>query len=575
MSLSQQKIPESKSKSKFQSLNINNLYQGAANKPQSKGIPQKHGLQSLGKVPTARRAPANLPSVKSEKGGNDPTVVLVPTGGGWASKDGEGGEGVEVKAKEKGGEAAAAAAVKQQEESVKQASPSPPSKPAAPLSWAGTVTGGGQAGPRQTTFLHQKSPLFGQEFPSLAPGEIAPGVMGPDSKGGQTGGEQTHQQPVDPAYGPGPSLRPQAFANWSQGGKVPGGPQTEGGQDSGAPQVQPHKPVPPQAPQRSPATNQYKSIMPGFMEALELPAGPPARAEYSGRRDPRGRNGVAPRHQREARSRPQILANTDNRPSIIDAEKLQRMDNLDNGDDWAYEDDDFDYNKKLESEEEDNVDPPAPAPQAAADPNWADQVMLVVDDFFHKNLKCKLISFYQVPSAQQPRPSPPQQPQYNFYDEFKQKGGVGFGVDEEEKRRNKKSEEVMKNIERARQRREEEENRYRRGGGGSDGGTNERDFRGDGRGGGGAGQQQAARQPDRDQQRRRNFDERGERGGGFDRERNYDGRGGQRRDEREDEGGHRGWQGGRADRGETNREASGWERDSLQQPFDLEAEEKR
>ena len=52
------------------------------------------------------------------------------------------------------------------------------------------------------------------------------------------------------------------------------------------------------------------------------------------------------------------------------------MDNLDNGDDWAYEDDDFDYNKKLESEEEDNVDPPAPAPQAAADPNWADQVMI-------------------------------------------------------------------------------------------------------------------------------------------------------------------------------------------------------
>ena len=78
-------------------------------------------------------------------------------------------------------------------------------------------------------------------------------------------------------------------------------------------------------------------------------------------------------------------------------------------------------------------------------------------------------SLVQVPSAQQPRPSPPQQPQYNFYDEFKQKGGVGFGVDEEEKRRNKKSEEVMKNIERARQRREEEENRYRRGVGGSEG----------------------------------------------------------------------------------------------------------
>ena len=200
-------------------------------------------------------------------------------------------------------------------------------------------------------------------------------------------------------------------------------------------------------------------------------------------------------------------------------------------------------------------------------------MVLLKYSFSCKNGK-SLLS-HQVPSAQQPRPSPPHQPQYNFYDEFKQKGGVGFGVDEEEKRRNKKSEEVMKNIERARQRREEEENRYRRGGG-SDGGTNEREFRGDGRGGG-AGQQQAARQPERDQQRRRNFDERGERG--FDR--NYEGgsSGGvqpyKRREEREDEGGHRGWQGGRADRGEGNRESGGWERDSLQQPFDLEAEEKR
>ena len=50
---------------------------------------------------------------------------------------------------------------------------------------------------------------------------------------------------------------------------------------------------------------------------------------------------------------------------------------LDNGDD-------FDYNKKLESEEEDNVDPPARATQAA-DPNWADQVIIAVyKDFLLK-----------------------------------------------------------------------------------------------------------------------------------------------------------------------------------------------
>ena len=108
MSAPQTKITDAKSKSKFQSLNINNLYQvniyisysqfaacivfkGAPNRPTSKGLPAKHGLQSLGKVPTARRAPANLPSVKSEKGGNDPSVVLVPSGAGWASKEGEGG----------------------------------------------------------------------------------------------------------------------------------------------------------------------------------------------------------------------------------------------------------------------------------------------------------------------------------------------------------------------------------------------------------------------------------------------------------------------------------------------------
>lgn len=48
----------------------------------------RHGLQSLGKIGSSRRIPppANLPSLKSENSGNDPTVSLVPSGGGgWGS----------------------------------------------------------------------------------------------------------------------------------------------------------------------------------------------------------------------------------------------------------------------------------------------------------------------------------------------------------------------------------------------------------------------------------------------------------------------------------------------------------
>ena len=47
-------------------------------------VPRQHGLQSLGKVSSAARRmppPANLPSLKSEHSGNDPSISLVPAGG--------------------------------------------------------------------------------------------------------------------------------------------------------------------------------------------------------------------------------------------------------------------------------------------------------------------------------------------------------------------------------------------------------------------------------------------------------------------------------------------------------------
>lgn len=68
------------------------LIQGESLEPhqQKSTLPRKHGMQSLGKVPSARRPPANLPSLKSEHSGNDPAISLVPSGGtGWGSKPGE------------------------------------------------------------------------------------------------------------------------------------------------------------------------------------------------------------------------------------------------------------------------------------------------------------------------------------------------------------------------------------------------------------------------------------------------------------------------------------------------------
>ncbi|CAH0559632.1 unnamed protein product [Brassicogethes aeneus] len=92
--LSGQTSKGEKTKSKYQSLDINNLYRVSRGEntektqQKSSSVYIKHGMQSLGKVPSARRAPANLPSLKSEHNETGAAVPLVPPGGpGWGKQE--------------------------------------------------------------------------------------------------------------------------------------------------------------------------------------------------------------------------------------------------------------------------------------------------------------------------------------------------------------------------------------------------------------------------------------------------------------------------------------------------------
>ncbi|XP_077029341.1 protein PRRC2C [Agelaius phoeniceus] len=73
---------------RYNCLSLSESYRGRPLEPPRAAGAPRHGLQSLGKVPTRRMPPpAHLPSLKAENKGNDPNVALVPRdGSGWASR---------------------------------------------------------------------------------------------------------------------------------------------------------------------------------------------------------------------------------------------------------------------------------------------------------------------------------------------------------------------------------------------------------------------------------------------------------------------------------------------------------
>ncbi|XP_019526904.3 mediator of RNA polymerase II transcription subunit 12 isoform X1 [Aedes albopictus] len=238
---------ERNAKPKFAALDINKLYstsRGESLEPstQKSAAPRKHGMQSLGKVPSARRPPANLPSLKAE--------ISIPSDqqGTWGSEAGD---------------------TQNNNSSITSSSVGPSAAAGSSTNNNASVGAGGVH-----TTSHASSPQIphsstssssqwsSNEFPSLD----GTGQYGPS-------GKQQHHHHHDGIDGramgqymdgPQVSLRPQTdAASWMQqqqqssgGGNNAGGMNGPNSSQQGqGPQQQPAAPLPPQ----------FRALMPPFM----------------------------------------------------------------------------------------------------------------------------------------------------------------------------------------------------------------------------------------------------------------------------------------------------------------------
>ncbi|XP_035996117.1 protein PRRC2B isoform X1 [Fundulus heteroclitus] len=196
-------------KSKYSSLSLFDKYKGKSIESQKNTVVTRHGLQSLGKVATARRMPppAHLPSLKSENKGNDPNVIIVPKDGtGWANK--------QEQTDQKSSSASTPLLPESQPQPALQKSVSNLQKSSPVPNQENTNTGGpkqwGQLNGKAveqdgSRALNRLQPFSHEEFPTLK-------AAGEQDKAGK------ERSGFDPSYGPGPSLRPQNVTSWREGG---------------------------------------------------------------------------------------------------------------------------------------------------------------------------------------------------------------------------------------------------------------------------------------------------------------------------------------------------------------------